>query len=107
MEHPQHSSEHAKHAPAADGKHASGAVPREAAIHRVWKRFRLAHGFRPVLGAAVVGGAALAIAVQFGAPEFLVGASAAYMTYRMLRYGIGLKEALTESIKIEEVAAMA
>ena len=55
-----------------------------------------------MVGALVVGGAALAIATQVGALELTIGALTAYTAYRMLRYGIDLKDALMESVQLEE-----
>jgi hypothetical protein len=49
----------------------------------------------------LVGGAALALATELGATELAIGAMAAYVTYRMVRYGIDLKQALTETIELE------
>lgn len=78
-------------------------VPRSDALHAWWKRHRLAHGRRPLLGAAIIGGAALVLATNYGALELAVGALAAYTAYRMLRYGLDLREALTQTIQIEEL----
>lgn len=90
-----------------DGARVRDAIPRDDLIRRTWKRFRLAHGAKPIAAAVIVGGATLALAAQFGAPELAVGAVAAYVTYRMLRYGIDLKQALTETVELEKVAEMA
>ncbi|HEY5922046.1 MAG TPA: hypothetical protein VIV11_10270 [Kofleriaceae bacterium] len=49
-----------------------------------------------------MGGAALALATQVGALELTIGALTAYTAYRMLRYGIDLKDALLESVELEE-----
>lgn len=79
-------------------------IPREDLLRRTWRRFHLAHGARPIASALIVGGATLAIASQLGAPELAIGAMAAYVTYRMVRYGIDLKQALTETVEIEKTA---
>lgn len=81
---------------------ADATVPRNDALRSAWKRFHLAHGSKPVVGALVVGGAALALATQVGALELTIGALTAYTAYRMLRYGIDLKDALLESVELEE-----
>ncbi|MBX3156580.1 MAG: hypothetical protein KF773_11310 [Deltaproteobacteria bacterium] len=86
------------------GKHHHTKVPRTDAVHRTWLRLHLAYGARPAIGAVVVGGAALVLAAQIGALELAVGALTAYTAYRMLRYGIDLKEALTETIEVEQLA---
>jgi hypothetical protein len=78
-------------------------VPRHDALRAWWARHRLAHGRRPLLGAAIVGGAALGLAVSFGALELALGSLAAYTAYRMLRYGIDLRQALTETIEVEQL----
>jgi hypothetical protein len=78
-------------------------VPRHDALRAWWARHRLAHGRRPLLGAAIVGGAAFALAANFGALELAIGALAAYTAYRMLRYGIDLRQALTETIEVEQL----
>ena len=88
--------------PARRSAHVDASVPRNDAVRRAWKRFHLAHGVKPVVGALVVGGAALAIATQVGALELAIGALTAYTAYRMLRYGIDLKDALMESVQIGE-----
>ncbi len=61
---------------------------RHDALRAWWARNRIAHGRRPPLGTAIVGGAAFALAANFGALELAIGALAAYTSYRMLRYGI-------------------
>jgi hypothetical protein len=73
-------------------------------VQHAWRRFRLAHGAKPLVGAAIVGGAALMLAAEFGALELGIGALTAYTAYRMLRYGIDLKDALTQTIEIEDLA---
>ena len=85
-------------------RHRSPPIPREDLVHRVWKDFKLAHGGRPVAAAVIIGGAALALGATFGATEVALGATAAYITYRMLRYGVSLKDALTETIELEKAA---
>lgn len=82
----------------------NGAVPRSDAVQGAWTRFHLAHGAKPLVGAMIVGGAALALAAQIGALELAIGALAGYTTYRMLRYGVDLKDALAQTIEIEEEA---
>ncbi len=82
-------------------------VPRDDLVRRVWKRFKLSHGAKPIAAALVIGGVTLAIATEVGATEVALGAMAAYVTYRMMRYGVGLKEALTETIQLERVAELA
>jgi hypothetical protein len=79
-------------------------VPRTDALRAWWEKHRLAHGRRPVLGAAIVGSTALTLAASFGPLELAIGALAAYTAYRMLRYGIDLRQALTETIEVEELA---
>src|SRR6478609_2519603 len=79
-------------------------VPRKDTVQRIWHRYHLAHGAKPIVGAMIVGGAALALAAQFGALELSIGALTAYTAYRMLRYGIDLKDALTQSIELEHEA---
>lgn len=44
------------------------------------------------------------IAAEVGATELALAAISAYVTYRMLRYGIDLKQALTETIELERPA---
>jgi len=78
-------------------------VPRSDAVRSAWVKFRLAHGTRPLVGALIVGGATLALASNIGALELAIGALAAYITYRMLRYGLDLKQALVETVEIEEL----
>jgi hypothetical protein len=78
-------------------------VPHRDALREWWARNRIAHGRRPLLGAAIVGGTALALATNFGALELAIGALAGYTAYRMLRYGIDLREALIETIEVEEL----
>lgn len=78
-------------------------VPRYDALRRWWSKHQLARGVRPIAGALVIGGAALAISVELGVAELAFGGLAAYATYRMLRYGIDLKQALTETIELERV----
>jgi hypothetical protein len=79
-------------------------VPHHDALHAWWARHHMAHGRRPLAGALIVGGAALALATNVGAFELAIGALAAYTTYRMLRYGIDLRQALMETIEVEELA---
>jgi len=79
-------------------------VPRRDALRKAWEKLRLAHGRKPLIGAVIVGGAALALAANFGGLEVALGALTAYTAYRMLRYGIDLKQALTETIEVEELA---
>jgi hypothetical protein len=81
---------------------ADSTVPRSDALRSAWQRFHLAHGAKPVIGAVIVGGAALAIAANVGALELTIGALSAYTAYRMLRYGIDLKDALLQSVELEE-----
>jgi hypothetical protein len=80
------------------------AVPLEDAIRRLWREHRLAHGAKPAVGALVAGGAGLALAMEVGVGELLVGVAASYTVYRMLRYGIGLREALTETVQLQRAA---
>jgi hypothetical protein len=82
----------------------NGVVPHHDAVRTAWTRYRLAHGAKPIVGAMIVGGAALALAAEIGALELAIGALAGYTTYRMLRYGIDLKDALAQTIEIEEEA---
>ena len=42
--------------------------------------------------------------LEIGALELAIGALAGYTTYRMLRYGIDLKDALAQTIEVEEEA---
>lgn len=79
------------------------AVPLEDSIRRLWREHRLAHGAKPAVGALVAGGAGLALAMEVGVGELVVGVLAAYTAYRMLRYGIGLREALTETVQLQKV----
>jgi hypothetical protein len=79
-------------------------VPTSGPFHRVWRRFHLAGGFKPVAGALVVGGITAVLATELGFAELALGLAAGYATYRMLRYGIDLKEALTETIQLEREA---
>jgi hypothetical protein len=79
-------------------------VPHTDALTAWWARHRLAHGRRPLLGATIVGGTALALAASFGPLELAVGALAAYTAYRMLRYGIDLRQALIDTIEVEHIA---
>ena len=78
-------------------------VPRYDAMRRLWHRLRLAHGLKPAVGAVLIGGAVVAIAMQTGVGEFAVGALASYTAYRMLRYGIDLRQALLETVELEKV----
>jgi len=79
-------------------------VPRNDAVRRAWKHFRLAHGRRPIIGALIIGGAALALAANIGGIELAVGALTAYAAYRMLRYGVDLRQALAETVEVEQLA---
>ena len=76
-------------------------IPRYDAVRAAWKRLHLAQGAKPIAGALIVGGTAMALAVELGPIELAVGALAAYATYRMLRYGVDLREALVETIQLE------
>ena len=76
-------------------------VPREDTLVAMWRRLHLAHGVRPALGALAVGGLAVGLSVELGVAELALGIGAAYATYRMLRYGLDLKEALTETVQLE------
>jgi hypothetical protein len=89
---------------AAPAHRPNGNVPPTDAVKNVWKRFRLAHGAKPIVGAVIVGGAAVALAAQVGALELAIGALTAYTAYRMLRYGVDLKDALVQTIEIEHEA---
>jgi hypothetical protein len=100
MEHVEEGHPQSRHATSEEG---GPLVPRRDALREWWARNRIAHGRRPLLGAAIVGGAALALAANFGALELAIGALAAYTAYRMLRYGIDLREALIETIEVEEL----
>ncbi len=70
-------------------------------VRDVWKRLRLHEGAKPITGALVVGGAAMAVAINVGAAELVIGVLSGYAAYRMLRYGIDLRQALTETLEIE------
>lgn len=85
-------------------EHHREAVAEYGPFHRVWSRFHLAHGVRPMAGALVVGGVALVLATEFGVTELAMAAAATYASYRMLRFGIDLKEALTETVQLEHAA---
>lgn len=78
-------------------------VPRYDALRQWWRKHELARGVKPIAGAVLIGGAVVAIAVEIGVGELAFGGLAAYATYRMLRYGIDLKQALTETIELERV----
>jgi hypothetical protein len=78
-------------------------VPIHDAVARIWRHYKLAHGAKPLVGAVIVGGAALALAAQIGPLELAIGAFTAYTAYRMLRYGLDLKQALTQSVEVEEL----
>ena len=80
------------------------AVSIEDAIRRLWREHRLAHGAKPAVGALVAGGAGLALAMEVAVGELLLGVAASYTVYRMLRYGIGLREALTETVQLQKAA---
>lgn len=80
------------------------AVPLEDAIRRLWREHRLAHGAKPAVGALVAGGAGIALAMEVGVGELLLGVAASYTVYRMLRYGIGLREALIETVQLRNAA---
>lgn len=101
MHHPHETTDTVRPRLRSDHTRMPDAVPREDLLHRTWKRFRLSHGARPVVAALVIGGTAIAIAAQFGAPQLAMGAMAGYVTYRMMRYGVDLKQALTETIELE------
>ena len=77
-------------------------VPRWDAVGKLWHRLGLANGAKPIAGAVIVGGAALGLAMEIGVGELAIGVVAAYATYRMLRYGIDLKQALTETVQLEK-----
>lgn len=81
-----------------------GVVPRADTLRHMWRKYHLARGAKPLLGAVVLGGAALTLASEVGALELAIGALTAYTAYRMLRYGLDLKEALTETVEIEKLA---
>jgi hypothetical protein len=85
-------------------EHLSHTIPRDDLVRRTWKRLRLAHGAKPIAAALIIGGATLVIAAELGATELALAAISAYVTYRMLRYGIDLKQALTETIELERAA---
>lgn len=87
-----------------DGSRAREPIPRDDMVRRTWRRFRLAHGGKPIAAALIIGGVAVTLAVEVGAPELVIGATAAYVTYRMMRYGIDLKQALTETVQLERAA---
>lgn len=76
-------------------------IPRYDVLRKLWKRHHLFQGAKPVAGAMIVGGTAMVLAVELGPVEILIGAAAAYATYRMMRYGIDLREALVETIQLE------
>ena len=76
-------------------------IPRNDALRRLWHRLHLSHGAKPIAGAMLIGGMVVAIALEVGVGELAFGGLAAYATYRMLRYGIDLKQALTETIELE------
>ena len=78
-------------------------IPRYDVLRKLWKRHALFQGAKPVAGAMIAGGTAMVLAVELGPVEILIGAAAAYATYRMLRYGIGLREALVETIQLERL----
>lgn len=84
--------------------HLREAVPPSGPFHRVWRRFHLAGGFKPLAGALLVGGVTALLASELGVAELGLGLAAGYAAYRMLRYGIDLKEALTETIQLEKAA---
>lgn len=67
----------------------------------MWRRLRLAHGIRPAMGALTIGGLAVGLSLELGVAELALGIGAAYATYRMLRYGLDLKQALTETVQLE------
>ena len=76
-------------------------VPREDTLIALWRRLRLAHGVRPAVGALAIGGLAVGLSVQHGAAQHALGMGVAYATYRMLRYGLDLRQALTETVQLE------
>ena len=78
-------------------------IPYYDTVRRFWQQHELAKGAKPIAGALIVGGTCVVLAIELGVGEFLLGAGAAYATYRMLRYGIGLKQALTETVQLEKV----
>lgn len=80
-------------------------VPREDTLVAMWKRLRLAHGVRPAVGALAIGGLAVGLSIELGVAELALGMGVAYATYRMLRYGLDLKQALTETVQLERVIA--
>lgn len=84
-----------------DPKRVLEAVPGKDAIRRAWKHFHPLHSVKPIAAALIVGGGVLVIATEVGATELVLGATAAYVAYRMMRYGLDLKQALTETIEIE------
>ncbi len=90
-----------------DGARKRELIPHEDLVRRTWRRLHLAHGGRPIAAALIIGGAAITLAVNVGAPELGIGAVAAYVTYRMMRYGIDLKQALTETVQLERAAGLA
>lgn len=106
MEPQQHSTEEVRPRLPSDGSRMREMIPHEDLVRRTWRRLHLAHGGRPIAAALIIGGAAITLAVQVGAPELGIGAVAAYVTYRMMRYGIDLKQALTETVQLERAATL-
>jgi hypothetical protein len=84
-----------------DPKRILESVPGEDAIRRAWKHLHPLRAAKPIAAALIIGGGALVLATELGATELAVGAMAAYVTYRMMRYGLDLKQALTETVEIE------
>lgn len=107
MEPQQHSTEIVRPRLSSDRTLTREPIPREDLIRRTWKRFHLSHGAAPITAALIIGGGALVLATEVGAPQLAIGAIAAYVTYRMMRYGIDLKQALSETIELERVVERA
>lgn len=52
-------------------------------------------------GALAIGGAGAALASMVGVGELAVGAFAAYVAYRVIRYGVTPTEAIIEGVELE------
>jgi len=53
------------------------------------------------MGALAIGALGVTLAELVGVGEIIIGAVAAYATYRVIRYGVGPTEALIEGVELE------
>src|SRR4051794_22358163 len=80
------------------------ALHRPDLVGKLWHRYRLGHGAKPLIGACVIGGLTVAVAAETGVAELAFGMVVSYAAYRMLRYGIPMDQAFSEALRIEKEA---